>query len=279
MDRRPSGGYELTDSKGSCMSIRNFVHSRTGAVVVGATALITLGGIGGAVATGQITSRDIKDGTIQKRDIGKGAVGSYEVLDGTLGWRDINQFTKNRIQRLGKTGETGPMGPEGPQGPQGEAGPQGPKGDKGDTGPAGPKGDKGDTGPAGPKGDKGDTGPAGPKGDKGDQGEVGPAGPAGITNVAVRKHRTAIGWDSNGRQEIRVVCPAGQSVLGGGFSSDATEPGQINIVTNDPILVNAAGDEWEADGGLGNAWEVEGFYTGPGTVLVAAWAICANVAQ
>ena len=76
-----------------------------------------------------------------------------------------------------------------------------------------------------------------------------------------------------------VQCAPGQYALGGGFSSDATEPNQINIVTSDPIFVNAQGDEWEADGGLANAWEVEGFYTGTGTVLVGAWAICATIAQ
>jgi hypothetical protein len=43
--------------------------------------------------------------------------------------------------------------------------------------------------------------------------------------------------------------------------------------------VNAAGDEQEAEGGLANAWEVEGYYTGTGSVLVAAWAICATVQQ
>jgi hypothetical protein len=76
-----------------------------------------------------------------------------------------------------------------------------------------------------------------------------------------------------------VECPSGQVALGGGFSSDATGPGQINIVTSDPIWVNAAGDEQEAEDGLANAWEVEGYYTGTGSVLVAAWAICATVQQ
>ena len=159
-------------------------------------------------------------------------------------------------------------------------GPAGAKGDTGDTGPAGPKGDTGATGPAGPKGDTGATGAAGPKGDTGATGAAGPAGPAGpagIANIVVKKTRTAVGWDSNGRQSIRAQCAPGQFALGGGFSSDATAPGQIDIVTSDPIFVDAQGDEEESDGGLANAWEVEGFYTGSGTVLVAAWAICATL--
>jgi hypothetical protein len=98
-----------------------------------------------------------------------------------------------------------------------------------------------------------------------------------VANVVVRKVRTEVGWDSNGRQSIRAECGASQYALGGGFSSDATAPGQVDIVTSDPIFVNAAGDELEANGGLANAWEVEGFYTGTGHVLVAAWAICATL--
>ena len=244
------------------MSIRQIVHSRTGAVIVGATVLMTLGGVGGAVATGQITSRDIKDGTIQKRDIGRGAVGSYEVLDGALGWRDLNQFTKNRIQNLG---ESGPMGPQGPQGE---------KGDKGDTGPAGPKGDTGPAGPAGPAGPKGDKGDTGPKGDKGDQGEVGPAGPPGIANVVVRKGRSS--WTANGRQDSRAECRAGEYILGGGFSGDATALGQLDIVSSVPLFLKD-GQEQESENRLANSWKVEGFYSGPDSILVAAYAICATL--
>jgi hypothetical protein len=242
------------------MSIRKIVHSRTGAVIVGATVLMTLGGMGGAVATGQITSRDIKDGTIQKRDIGQGAVGSYEVRDGTLAWRDLNQVTKNRIRNLGKTGEAGP------QGPQGE------KGDKGDPGPAGLKGDKGD------KGDPGPAGPAGPAGSAGPKGDVGPAGPPGIANVVVRKGRSW--WNpSNLRQETRAECRAGEYILGGGFSGDSTAPGQLDISTNSPLWLSENGDEQEAENRLANAWEVEGYYTGPERILVAAYAVCATLPE
>ena len=96
--------------------------------------------------------------------------------------------------------------------------------------------------------------------------------------MVVKKTRTEVGWTSDGRQSISARCAPGQYALGGGFSSDAAAPGQINIVTNDPIFVDADGDEEEADGARANAWEVEGFYTGDGTVLVAAWAICATLA-
>jgi hypothetical protein len=94
----------------------------------------------------------------------------------------------------------------------------------------------------------------------------------------VKKTRTEVGWTSDGRQSIRAQCAPGQIALGGGFSSDPTAAGQIDIVTSDPIFVNAAGDELEADGGRANAWEVEGYYTGTGAVMVSAWAICATLA-
>src|SRR6478672_8456621 len=230
------------------MNVREMVTGRTGAVIGGAMVLVILGGVGGAVAGTQITSRDIQDETIQKRDIGSGAVGSDEVRNGTLGLLDFNAFTRDRINQPG---------------PQGETGPAGPKGDKGDPGATGPQG------PAGPKGDPGATGPAGPKGDAGATGPAGPAGPAGVTNVVVKKTRTAVGWTSDGRQSIRAQCAPGQFALGGGFSSDPTGAGQIDIVTSDPIFVNAAGDELEADGGPANAWEVEGYYTGTGAVMVS----------
>jgi hypothetical protein len=271
------------------MTIR-WVNGRTGAVVGGALVLVTLGGVSGAVAATQITSRDIKDQTIQKRDIGSSAVGSDEVLNGSLGLLDFNTRTRNWLAAHGKPGPQGETGPAGPAGAQGAKGDKGDKGDPGETGATGAAGAAGETGPAGPagpagpqgaKGDKGDAGnvgPAGPTGPAGPQGATGPAGPAGIAGVVVKKTRTEVGWTSDGRQSISAKCAAGQYALGGGFSSDANAPGEIDIITSDPIFVDADGDEEEADGGRANAWEVEGYYTGPGTVLVSAWAICATLA-
>jgi hypothetical protein len=70
---------------------------------------------GSAVAASLITSKQIKDGTIQPRDLSKNARAAIK----------------------------GPAGPEGPKGD---------KGDPGATGAAGPKGDKGDTGETGATG-------------------------------------------------------------------------------------------------------------------------------
>jgi len=82
------------------------------AMVVALVALfVALGGTGTA-ATLLVTSKQIKDGTIQVRDMSRQATRSLR-------------------------GAQGPVGAEGPPGP---AGPQGPQGNQGPVGPAGPAG-------------------------------------------------------------------------------------------------------------------------------------------
>jgi len=129
----PPEGYKVM--------IREFVHSRTGAVIAGSTVLVTLGGVGGAFAAGQIRSSDIKDQTIMRRDIGAGGVGSSEVKDqsikrrdigrggvgssevknGTLGMRDLNDATKSKINE-GGSGLPGLPGADGAAGADGADG-------------------------------------------------------------------------------------------------------------------------------------------------------------
>src|SRR4030088_2003636 len=92
----------------------------SGSMLVALLALV-MATTGSAVAASLITSAQIKDGTIQTRDISKKAQAALK-------------------------GNAGAAGAQGSQGPQGL------KGDKGDKGGAGPKGDKGDAGA------KGDTG-------------------------------------------------------------------------------------------------------------------------
>jgi hypothetical protein len=76
---------------------------------------------GSAAAVSMITSKQIKDGTIQTKDISK----------------------KARTALKGKTGAPGAQGAQGPQGAKGDSGAAGPKGDtgaKGDAGAAGADG-------------------------------------------------------------------------------------------------------------------------------------------
>jgi hypothetical protein len=76
---------------------------------------------GSAVAASLITSKQIKDGTIQVKDISKKARG-----------------------QLATKAAAGTPGPQGPAGPAGEAGAQGPKGDAGAQGEKGTQGAPGE---------------------------------------------------------------------------------------------------------------------------------------
>jgi hypothetical protein len=100
--------------------LRSLAHPST--VLATIAVVAATGGVGYAAA--KITSADIRDGTIQTRDIAPTA----------------------RKALTGKTGRTGSAGAPGIAGQPGTVGPQGPKGDPG------PKGDKGDPGLQGPPG-------------------------------------------------------------------------------------------------------------------------------
>ena len=67
------------------MQFNKFPRSRVGAVVAGATVLVTLGGVGGAAASGQIGSAPILDGGVRSVDIHDQAVTSSKLSDGVLG--------------------------------------------------------------------------------------------------------------------------------------------------------------------------------------------------
>jgi hypothetical protein len=66
------------------MVFSSFVRSRTAAVVGSAAVLVTVGGVGGAVAAGQIGSSDIRDGGVHTVDIHDRAVTSSKLADGVL---------------------------------------------------------------------------------------------------------------------------------------------------------------------------------------------------
>jgi hypothetical protein len=94
-------------------------------------------------ATIVVTSKNIKNGTIQTVDLSAKA---KRALKGNRGLQGP----------AGAPGAPGSQGAKGDQGPKGE---QGLKGDQGDPGPPGPKGDPGDPGPQGPEGPQGPTMP------------------------------------------------------------------------------------------------------------------------
>lgn len=86
---------------------------RLGAVVAGASVLVILGGVGGAVGGTLITSARIADETIRARDIGPGAVTRAEVRDGTVGVGDLSNFVRTQLAKQAQDGVDGVDGKDG----------------------------------------------------------------------------------------------------------------------------------------------------------------------
>jgi hypothetical protein len=66
------------------MSLRAFTQTRTAAVIGASALLVTMGGVGGAVAAGQIGSSDIRDGGVHTQDIHNHAVTGSKLSNGVL---------------------------------------------------------------------------------------------------------------------------------------------------------------------------------------------------
>lgn len=79
------------------MSIRDVLHTRTGAVVAGAVVLVTLGGLGTAAAGGLITSDDIKNGTIKSVDIANNGVKMDDIGDNAVGADQLTDKVNKKI--------------------------------------------------------------------------------------------------------------------------------------------------------------------------------------
>jgi hypothetical protein len=85
---------------------------RVGAVTAGASILVLLGGVGGAVAGSMVTSATIKNETIQARDIAPGGVTRSEVRDGTLGRADLSTRVQSELAQRAQDGTDGVAGLE-----------------------------------------------------------------------------------------------------------------------------------------------------------------------
>jgi hypothetical protein len=90
-----------------------------------------------------VTGAQIKDGTIESRD----------VMNGTLRSADLAPGFAASLR--GQRGAQGVSGPQGPAGPKGDSGPQGAPGSQGPSGGQGPQGNPGPAGTAGPQGPPG----------------------------------------------------------------------------------------------------------------------------
>ena len=101
-------------------------------------ALLIVGSLLGGTAfaaSSVITSGDIKDETIQNRDIDKGVI-------------TMNRFAQSTQDKINEAATPGPGGGAGSPGPAGPQGPAGPTGATGAQGPAGPQGVQGPPGAA-----------------------------------------------------------------------------------------------------------------------------------
>ena len=181
---------------------------------------------GSAAAASLITSANIKDESIQNRDLRDGAFTLSKLRASTIAsLREDNAQTLARLAALeAKAGIAGPAGTTGAAGAKGDTGATGAKGDAGTNGTNGTNGVKGDTGTTGDKGDKGDTGTTGAKGDKGatgPTGNTGPAGPIGPTGPTGSNGANADGSvtapvANDGDQGFGLATPTGTGSQSGG---------------------------------------------------------------
>jgi hypothetical protein len=118
----------------------------------------------------------------------------------------------------GATGSEGSTGATGPTGATGETGPTGPAGPQGPTGAEGPAGATGEAGATGPTGETGPAGPAGPTGPTGPTGATGDTGPAASQIVAGATVTSPVAPPPNTAITSTATCPAGEVLLGGGFT-------------------------------------------------------------
>ena len=126
-------------------------------------------------------------------------------------------------------GPAGQQGPIGPAGPIGSVGPVGPVGPVGQVGPIGPVGPVGPQGLQGERGLQGEQGLQGLPGQQGVQGIQGPAGISGLEVVQVNGPTQVAA-----RIDVLAECPAGKSVLGGGFQM-AGDSSNMGVVVNAPF--------------------------------------------
>lgn len=103
--------------------------------IITAGAAIVLGGGSGAIAASLVTSADIKNQTIQSRDISSDGVGTSELRNDDVQERDLSPAVREQLGVAGPQGEQGIAGPSGADGVDGEDGARGPRGLRGFDGP------------------------------------------------------------------------------------------------------------------------------------------------
>ena len=100
-------------------------------LLVGGVLLLGIGSAATAGVHALITGAQIKDGTIESRDIRNGTLSRIDLAPETVA------SLRGAVGRRGAVGPAGPQGAAGPQGPKGESGSQGATGPQGPPGPPG----------------------------------------------------------------------------------------------------------------------------------------------
>jgi hypothetical protein len=184
------------------MNVPPSLRTRTVAVASGAVLLVSLGGVGGAVAAGQLGSRDIRDHSLRAVDLAKSSVTAKQVKKAAIASGDLKDAgvrprdLSAAVRLLIDTAVTGPAGPTGPEGPAGPAG-----------------------GPVGPEGPQGPVGPAGADG---------ATGPAGVSGFEVVTQQGT--FSGSGAQTLSVQCPGAKVAVGGGLRTGTS----VDLATTAP---------------------------------------------
>lgn len=95
------------------MRFKKILNGRR-ATVLTAALLLVVAGSGTTFAAQLITSADIKDKTIQRKDLKNHIVNTDKLKTGGVQYGDLSDGAKSKLQ--GKTGPAGPAGPVGPSG-------------------------------------------------------------------------------------------------------------------------------------------------------------------
>jgi hypothetical protein len=177
-------------------------------IVLGGSAVAATGLVqAGDIAPGAVTSKSIKNGAVELKDLSAATRGSLAGGPGPTGAKGDN----------GSTGSAGAKGEAGSSGTSGSNGANGPNGANGTNGTDGAKGLDGAKGADGPKGAEGAKGAEGQKGADGAKGAEGPKGAPGtngtVTPLAAKQGLTALPTGSPSTIVVELAVPAGSYIV------------------------------------------------------------------
>ncbi len=238
------------------------------AVLAGATALVLLGSVGGAVAGSLLTGADIKDQSIRARDIAAGGVASSELRDGSVLGFDVAAGTVSGRQLLNGTVGLPDLS-------------------------------------AAVHGELAERAQDGTDGVARLESDGARPGMTQLKDFPGNGENSTGVWTAGRVADFHtswVTCPDGKAALGGGFSRDTANatalkglqvvtsaPAQINTSTaDDPLtptderVVSMNGGYTPVEGDAAgsfvpNGWVVEGFNNGNTDLVVRPWVVCAAV--